>query len=83
LHSQAYLLCQLQIQENNLFSGDTLFLEGVGRSDLPGGNAETLKKSIKTKLYTLDDGLTAYPGHMDKTSIGHEKKNNFFVNLNS
>lgn len=62
-----------------LFSGDTLFLESVGRTDLPGGSFETLEKSVKEKLFTLPDEIKVYPGHDDATSIGHEKKYNMFL----
>ncbi len=62
-----------------LFSGDTLFSETVGRTDLPGGNHTELIKSIKEKLMVLPDDLTVYPGHGAKTSIGHEKKFNQYL----
>ncbi|MFC2140234.1 MBL fold metallo-hydrolase [Candidatus Auribacterota bacterium] len=48
--------------ENNLFTGDTLFVEGAGRTDLPGGDSKTLYSSLE-KLKKLDDDLTVYPGH--------------------
>ena len=64
---------------NDLFSGDTLFLQTTGRWDLPTGDEDTLRKSIKEKLYTLDDDINVYPGHGKKTSIGYEKKFNFLV----
>ena len=65
--------------ENNLFAGDTLFLRSVGRTDLPTGDANTLVNSIKTRLYTLDDDVKVYSGHGNPTTIGYEKKYNFFV----
>ena len=65
--------------ENALFAGDTLFLRNCGRSDLPTGNQEQLAKSIRTKLYCLDDETLVFPGHGNSTSIGYEKKFNFFV----
>jgi len=64
---------------NDLFSGDTLFLQTTGRWDLPTGDEDTLRKSIKEKLYTLNDEINVYPGHGKKTSIGYEKKFNFLV----
>ena len=63
-----------------LFSGDTLFLRNVGRWDLPTGNEELLRKSIKEKLYTLPDETVVMCGHGSDTTIGYEKKFNFFVN---
>lgn len=62
-----------------LFSGDTLFLRSIGRSDLPTGNADELVNSIKNKLYTLDENIKVYPGHGKETEIGYEKKYNMFV----
>lgn len=65
--------------DNNLFSGDTLFYESIGRCDLEGGSFETIEKSIKNKLYTLDDLVTVYPGHGNATDINHEKIYNPYV----
>ena len=65
--------------DDMLFSGDTLFYEGIGRADLFGGDHEQLLKSIKEKLLTLPDNVRVYPGHGPETTIGHEKKNNPFL----
>ena len=65
--------------DGNLFSGDTLFRESVGRTDLFGGNFKKLSDSIKNKLFKLDDKIKVYPGHGDLTTIGHEKKYNKLV----
>ena len=62
-----------------LFSGDTLFYASIGRTDLPGGDYQTLKVSIREKLFTLADEITVYPGHDCSTSIGHEKQYNMMV----
>ena len=62
-----------------LLSGDTLFEESVGRTDLPTGNMHDLTESIRNKLYVLPDNTAVYPGHGGFTSIGHEKQYNYFV----
>ena len=64
---------------NMLFSGDTIFMNSVGRTDLPGGNAEVLRNSIKDRVFSLDDNTIIYPGHGSDTSVGFEKKYNSFV----
>jgi glyoxylase-like metal-dependent hydrolase (beta-lactamase superfamily II) len=66
-----------------VFVGDTLFAGSIGRTDFPGGDFDTLKASIQRKLYTLDDDVTVYPGHMGMTTIGQEKRTNPFVRLNA
>jgi hydroxyacylglutathione hydrolase len=58
------------------FSGDVLFQGSVGRSDLPGGDFATLEHSIRSRLYTLPDATTIYPGHGEPTTIGEEKIHN-------
>lgn len=65
--------------ENDMFCGDTLFLRNCGRWDLPTGNEETLIKSVKEKIYTLDENINLHPGHGESTTIGYEKKFNFFI----
>ncbi|MFL0267873.1 MBL fold metallo-hydrolase [Candidatus Clostridium radicumherbarum] len=65
--------------ENNLFTGDTLFLRSIGRTDLTGGNFETLINSINNKLLVLDEAVNVYPGHGPMTTIGYEKVNNSFL----
>ena len=63
-------------KEKALFSGDVLFLNSVGRTDLPGGNHNTLLNSIRKKLFTLPDDVTVYPGHGEETTVGVEKRTN-------
>lgn len=65
--------------DNILFSGDTLFYEGVGRTDFPDASERDLFKSIKEKLFNLNDETIVYPGHGSSTTIGHEKENNPFL----
>ncbi len=62
-----------------VFSGDTLFAHGIGRTDLPGGDEEAIYASITRKLYTLPETLAVYPGHGRATSIGEERRANPFV----
>jgi hydroxyacylglutathione hydrolase len=62
-----------------VFTGDTLFNSGIGRTDLPGGNYKQLMNSIKTKLLTLDDKTKVYPGHGPPTTIGEERRANPFL----
>ena len=69
--------------DNVLFSGDTLFADSIGRTDFNGGSFATLKNSIETKLYVLDDDTFVLPGHMGQTHIGHEKEYNMFVGKNA
>ena len=65
--------------EEMLFSGDTLFQESVGRTDLEGGSFATLEDSIRNRIFMLADNVTVYPGHGPKTSVGHEKKFNSYI----
>ncbi|MFO7827340.1 MAG: MBL fold metallo-hydrolase [Bacteroidales bacterium] len=58
--------------------GDALFKGSIGRTDLPGGDYNTLISSINQKLFTLDDDFVVYPGHGDSTTIHHEKSTNPF-----
>ena len=62
-----------------LLSGDTLFHDSIGRTDLWGGSFPTIERSIRERLYTLPDALTVIPGHGETTTIGHEKRHNPFV----
>ena len=59
-----------------LFSGDTLFYESYGRTDLYGGSEAEIKKSIKEKLFCLPDETLVYPGHEEATTIANEKQYN-------
>jgi len=63
-----------------IVSGDVLFRESIGRTDLPGGNHNQLLQSIRTQLFTLPDDTVVYSGHGQPTTIGYEKKHNPFLN---
>lgn len=67
-------------KEKIIFGGDVLFYGSIGRTDLPGGDHETLIRSIKTKILSLSDDYTVYSGHGPKTNVGFERKNNPFLN---
>lgn len=62
-----------------IIGGDCLFRRSIGRTDLPMGDHDTLINSIKTKLFSLPDHFTVYPGHMEPTTIGEEKQFNPFL----
>ena len=72
--------CAYYIEDGHiLISGDTLFQGSIGRSDMPTGDGETLLESIRTRLYVLPDDTVVFSGHGDTTTIGYEKKHNWFV----
>ncbi len=77
--SLLYFLPRAEGGAGALYSGDVVFLESVGRADLPGGNYLELKKSILEKVYTLPGETEIFPGHGPSTSVAHEKANNPFV----
>ncbi|MFC4558806.1 MBL fold metallo-hydrolase [Virgibacillus kekensis] len=66
-------------EDAQIISGDVLFNQGIGRTDLPGGNFSQLEASIRDSLYVLPDNYIVHPGHGPKTTIGDEKRNNPFV----
>lgn len=67
-------------EDQFLIAGDVLFRESIGRTDLPGGDYETLIASIKDKLFPLGNEVKVYPGHGSSTTIGYERLFNPFVN---
>jgi glyoxylase-like metal-dependent hydrolase (beta-lactamase superfamily II) len=65
--------------EQAIFSGDVLFKQSIGRTDLPGGDYGTLLESIRMLVESLPGETVVYPGHMDPTSLGRERANNPFL----
>ena len=65
--------------ENKVIAGDTLFRDGIGRTDLPGGDGRQILRSIHDQLMTLPEEATVVPGHGGNTTIGREKERNPFL----
>lgn len=65
--------------ENHIFTGDTLFKDGIGRTDLYGGNYDILIKSIKERLFTLPKDTIIHSGHGEESTIGDEMENNKYI----
>jgi hydroxyacylglutathione hydrolase len=65
--------------EKKLIAGDTLFRESIGRTDLPGGDSKSILVSIREKLMPLPDDTLVIPGHGPTTTMGHEKRYNYFL----
>ena len=78
-HSPGHICFYCQ-KQNFIICGDVLFQRSIGRTDLPGGNHETLLNNIRKKLFVLPDETVVYSGHGPETTIGDEKKYNPFLN---
>ena len=78
-HSPGHI-CFYCAAQHFIISGDVLFKRSIGRTDLPGGNHETLLKNIREKLFTLPGETKVYSGHGPVTTIGEEKTQNPFFN---
>ncbi len=72
-------VCFFEPQSRTLFTGDTLFRESIGRTDLPGGDYSWIMKSILDKIIPLGDDVRFYPGHGPESTIGHETLYNPFI----
>ena len=70
--------CVCLLCGDSLFTGDTLFRDSCGRTDLPGGDMPTLLRSLK-KICDLPGNLDVYPGHMDATTLDRERRFNYYV----
>ena len=66
-------------KERTLFVGDTLFAGSIGRTDLPGGDLDTLLRSIRTVLFAFPDDTIVWSGHGEQTTIGRERRTNPFL----
>lgn len=77
-HSPASI-CFYNNKEEYVIAGDVLFFEGIGRTDLPGGDFDTLIHSIREQLFTLPEATLVYPGHGPSTTIRHELEYNPFL----
>jgi hydroxyacylglutathione hydrolase len=78
-HSPGHI-CFYNATQIFLIGGDVLFNRSIGRTDLPGGNHQTLLHSIRTKLFVLPDATVVYSGHGAATTIGEEKRENPYLN---
>lgn len=72
-------ICLYFKEAGEIFVGDTLFYQSVGRTDLPGGNTKQLIQSIQTKIMVLDDDVAVHCGHGSGTTIGFERRKNPFL----
>lgn len=77
-HSPGHV-CFYCAEQDFVIGGDVLFRESIGRTDLPGGDFQTLIRSIQTKLLVLPEHTVVYSGHGPATTIGHEKRHNPFL----
>jgi glyoxylase-like metal-dependent hydrolase (beta-lactamase superfamily II) len=72
-------LCYYCAGQDFIIAGDVLFERSIGRTDLPGGDHDTLLNSIRNRLFTLPENTVVHPGHGDATKIGLEKRHNPFL----
>ena len=80
IHTPGHTMGSICIYADNLlFTGDTLFYESVGRTDLATGNTDMLIQSVQKKIYTLPEETLILPGHGVKSTVGHERTYNPFV----
>jgi hydroxyacylglutathione hydrolase len=78
-HTPGSSTFHLKGERNILFTGDTLFMQSIGRTDLWGGSHQDILRSIEKKLMTFDDDTIVIPGHGRATTIGHERRYNPFL----
>lgn len=71
--------CLYNSEQGFVITGDVLFRDSIGRTDLPSGDFDLLMASIREKIFTLPDDTVVYPGHGPETEVGYEKRNNPFI----
>ncbi len=76
-------VCFHFVEDDVVFTGDALFRGSIGRTDFPGGSLETLLTGIREKLFALSDETVIYPGHMEPSTIGRERRENPFLRSNA
>lgn len=74
-------VCYVLPNERKLFVGDTLFMEGAGRTDFPGGSEKELFHSIADRIFPLEGDFDVYCGHEEDTTLEHERQNNPFISM--
>ena len=74
-------VCYVLKSDHKLFVGDTLFLDGAGRTDFPGGSEKELYHSIADRLFTLEGDFDFYCGHEEETTLEYERNNNPFIQI--
>jgi hydroxyacylglutathione hydrolase len=80
IHSPGHTMGSLMFQiEQVLFSGDTLFNRGIGRTDLPGGDESLMRNTLKNVVLPMNDQIKVYPGHGPHTTIADERQNNIYL----
>lgn len=76
-------VCLVHAASRNVLVGDVLFQRSIGRTDLPGGDAQTLVRSIRERLFALEGDYTCWPGHGAETTLSEERAENPFVGENA
>lgn len=79
-HSVGHFVFLIKAEPRSMvFVGDTVFRQGIGRGDFPGGNSKLLVQKIRSEILTLPDDTVLFSGHGDETTVGAEKRDNGFL----